>query len=266
MNMGVQVSATVGDGKTLEQFGKLIAKRIKYMGETSRDAIAACAVDALRSIRALTSKATRRSVVSDVEVKQEKSLYPSFRSEGGRKKLCLRFTGSKRQYRGKERVVQTSHAGSVKQQSVYRFVDANARAKKTAYLIVAPNLKEAEKKACGIRRARALQYAGLARTALSLLMRKTATVNDAGGADARLNAKASQFANRIERTSGDVYSLQLNDNLDYALQAVKGGSSGVGLALKKAANKIASVVNRRCADILGFGKLPPPFPEVRQRG
>ena len=263
--MGVYVSATVGDNKTLEQFSKLIETRIKYLGEMSRDSVAACAIDALKSIRALTTKATRRSVTEDVKVKQDSSLYPSFKSVGKTKRFCLRFTGSNKQYNGYEKVVTTGSRTKVENLNVYRFEEQNGR-KKSTYLIVAPSQKEAEKKACQIRRSRALQYAGLARTALSLLMKKTATVSVPMDSSQNVNEKADQMTTRIESKKGNQYSLQLNDNLDYALNAVKGGDSGVDLALRKAMNKITATVNRKCSNILLFTPLPTPFPEVKQRG
>lgn len=263
--MGVYVSATVGDNKTLEQFSKLIETRIKYLGEMSRDSVAACAIDALKSIRALTTKATRRSVVSDVEVKQESSLYPSFKTVGKTRIFCLRSTGSNKQYKGAERIVTTGSKNNVKNLFVYRFEEENGR-KKKSYLIVAPNQKEAQKKACQIRRSRALQYAGLARTAISLLMKKTATVSAPLGDTPNINDKADRMTKRIEIKNGKQYALELNDNLDYALNAVKGGNSGIDLALKKAMNKITATVNRKCSKLLFFTPLETPFPEVRQKG
>ena len=127
--MGVYVSATVGDNKTLEQFSKLIETRIKYLGEMSRDSVAACAIDALKSIRALTTKATRRSVTEDVKVKQDSSLYPSFKSVGKTKRFCLRFTGSNKQYNGYEKVVTTGSRTKVENLNVYRFEEQNGRKK-----------------------------------------------------------------------------------------------------------------------------------------
>jgi len=58
------------------------------------------------------------------------------------------------------------------------------------------------------------------------------------------------------------------DNLDYALDAVKGGASGVDVAYKKALNKITATFNRKLKGpetFFGPQKLDTPFPEVRQR-
>ena len=61
------------------------------------------------------------------------------------------------------------------------------------------------------------------------------------------------------------YSLLLEDNLDYASGAVDGGEMGVNMALQKALNKVASVINHKCENLLLFDPLPTPFPEVKQR-
>jgi len=62
--------------------------------------------------------------------------------------------------------------------------------------------------------------------------------------------------------------LVLDDNLRYAQDAVKGGKAAVDTQMKKAMNKIVSVINqklKRNGGILGPSKLETPFPEVRQR-
>ena len=60
----------------------------------------------------------------------------------------------------------------------------------------------------------------------------------------------------------------LDDNLRYALAAIKGGQVAVDTQLKKAMNKIVSVINQKIkknGGLFGDGKLDTPFPEVRQR-
>lgn len=53
--------------------------------------------------------------------------------------------------------------------------------------------------------------------------------------------------------------------LDYAKLALKGGDSAINQALMKASNKIASVINQKCKNLLMFQKIETPFPEVRGR-
>lgn len=259
------VSATVGNGRTLQEFSKLIAARSKYLGETAADAVAACAIDALKSIRAVTAKATKRSVSKDVEVKQDGALVPSFKTVGGAKKFCIRNRGGA-EYKGNEKFSVAANSGQIAKCNVYRFTDEHGE-KKYKYLIVAPDAKTAAKVAKQIKQRRAMRYSGLAKAALSRLMRKTATVSDGGEMpDAAVARKADEQTRSVAQNGGGkAYSLHLEDNLGYAILAVKGGQTGVDLALRKAMNKITATVNQRCKKILGFENLPTPFPEVRQR-
>lgn len=259
-----RVKATVGNGKTLEQFSRLITERIKYLGESSRDAVAACAIDALRSIRAATSKATKASVTKGVAVEQDASLFPSMKSVGAAKRFCVRHAGSRKEYVGKEKVANASNGAKLSTCSIFRFSDSRGE-KETKYLIVAPTERIATARAKEIRRRRAMRYSGLARTALTVLMKKTATVNERVDADAAVAGKAELNTAKRERRSGDVYAVSLSDNLDYAQPAVKGGQAGIDAAMRKALNKVTSVINQKCKNVLGFERLDPPFPEVRQR-
>lgn len=260
------VMATVGNGRTLEEFSKLIAARSKYLGETAADAVAACAIDALKSIRAATGKATKRSVSKDVEVKEDGTLVPSFKTVGGAKKFCVRYKGKGgAEYKGNEKVSVAANSSQISKWNVYRFTDEHGE-KMYKYLIVAPDSKTAVKVAKRIKQKRAMRYSGLAKVALTRLMRKTATVSDGGEMpDATVMRKADENTKSIAQNGGKAYSLHLEDNLGYAIAAVKGGQTGVDLALRKAMNKITATVNQRCKKILGFENLTTPFPEVRQR-
>lgn len=258
------VMATVGNGRTLEEFSKLIAARSKYLGETAADAVAACAIDALKSIRAATGKATKRSVSKDVEVKEDGTLVPSFKTVGGAKKFCIRNRGGA-EYKGNEKISVAANSSQISKWNVFRFNDEHGE-KKYKYLIVAPDAKTAVKVAKQIKQRRAMRYSGLAKVALTRLMRKTATVSDGGEMpDAAVARKADEQTKSVAQNGGKAYSLHLEDNLGYAILAVKGGQTGVDLALRKAMNKITATVNQRCKKILGFEQLPTPFPEIRQR-
>ena len=53
--------------------------------------------------------------------------------------------------------------------------------------------------------------------------------------------------------------------LKYAIDAIKGGKAQVDIQLKKAMNKIVSVMNMKMKDtdkFFGPTKLPTPFPEI----
>ena len=262
--MAALITATVGDGKTLEKFAELLAARAKYLNESAKDSVAACAIDALRSIRAVTAKATNASVVKNVEVKQDGVLYPSMKSVGGAKIICIRTKGGT-EYKGPEEIVVASDHAKLTTCFVFRFADwHNGKAGKT-YLIIAQNAAAALKRAKEIKRRRAMRYSGLARTALTRLMMKTSTVRDGERADAAVTRKADEATRKIDQTSGKTYSVRIEDNLGYAVGAVKGGQAGIDTALKKAMNKIAATINQKCKNLLLFKPLEAPFPEVRQR-
>ena len=78
-------------------------------------------------------------------------------------------------------------------------------------------------------------------------------------------AKASTLTKVTKFGSGSSYSLEASDLLEYAKLALKGGDSAINQAVMKASNKIASVINTKCKNLLSFEKLDTPFPEVRSR-
>lgn len=156
---------------------------------------------------------------------------------------------------------------------MYRFQDALSP-KMTTYLILAPSRQAAKAKAKQIVRSRQIRYAGLARRAISMLMMKTSTKNVADNVPMRVSQKANEVTDRREIIAkaadgnGGKYALVLDDNLRYAKDAVKGGKAAVDMQMKKAMNKIVSVINQKLkknGGLLGPNKLETPFPEVRQR-
>jgi hypothetical protein len=110
--MSVKIKATVGDKMTLEQFSKVIQQRMYHLHETARNSIAACAVTALKGIRAITKVAKPSKI--KVDITRESNLYPSFTSRGHKKKLCLREKGSNIQYEGNEKIITSSKFGKIK--------------------------------------------------------------------------------------------------------------------------------------------------------
>ena len=107
-------------------------------------------------------------------------------------------------------------------------------------------------------------WGGLARKALSVLMHKACTVNDTDQTNQKIAELSDKVTNHQESGNGQNYSLTISDLLDYATLAIEGGGGTVDMALQKAANKAASVINQRCGNgkIFNFEKLETPFPEV----
>ena len=209
---------------TLDQLGKVIQQRMTYLHESARDSIAAVAIQALRSIRTVTKVAKKNKV--KVNVVREGSLYPSFRSEGGRKVFCLRSKDTKARYLGSEKVVSCVK-GDIPNQQVFRFADTH-NDKATQYLIVASSIQQAKERAKRIASGRAMRYAGLAKRAIGILMYKTNTkkVND-GVLNPLVENKAHDVTFKHESVTknknGGTYRLVLTDALKYALDAIKGG-------------------------------------------
>lgn len=78
-------------------------------------------------------------------------------------------------------------------------------------------------------------------------------------------AKADTMTKVTKTGNGSSYSLEANDLLNYAKLALKGGDAAVNQAIMKASNKIASVINQKCKNLLSFDKIETPFPEVKSR-
>ena len=139
-------------------------------------------------------------------------------------------------------------------------------------MIAATTSAAAKAKAKQIVRSRQMRYAGLAKRALGVLMMKTGTKRVADAVPQRVTAKAKQLTESREviakNQTGGKYALVVNDNLRYALAAIKGGRTMVDTAMKKAANKTVAVINRCVGKQSGFlspRKLPTPFPELTRK-
>lgn len=264
----VQINASFANGATLQQFGKIISERMKWMHETARDSIAACAINMLKSIRTVTKVAKLSSIKVDVKV--DAALYPSYTTLSSKKQPCVRFKGSKKRYLGNERLVFADKPAEIQTWFVYRFTD-NLSPKLTSYLIVAPSLGAAKAKAKSIVRSRQIRYAGLAKRALGVLMMKINTKKVADAVPMHVTSKAKQLTQTKEivaksaDNSGGKYALVMLDELKYALDAIKGGRATVDTQLKKAMNKVVSIINKKIPDsdaFFGHRKLETPFPEL----
>ena len=268
--MGLTIHASMGNGMTLKKFSEILNYRMKYLNETARQSSAACMIDTLKSLKPVTRVFKKSSI--KVEVKVDKSLYPSFTTEGGHSFPVIRITGSKAKYAGNEKVVWPLLI--TKTCSVFRFTDEFSKNKRK-YLIVANTLSDAKKKAKEIVYKRAVKYEKLAKAALGVSMKKVGdSSNIADITNMKVKTKSNELTTVTENirkdeiNGGGTYTLTVNDNLNYALDAIKGGRSGVDTALKKSMNKIVSVINRKTKATDFFGdkiKLETPFPELRKR-
>ena len=264
MKAGMHVDASFGSGKTLNQFADLIRQRMAWMNETARDSVAACAVTALRGIRTVT-KVMKPSRIK-VNVQLDGRLMASYTTRGKSKFPVIRMAGTKVRYTGPERQRFAIGSKQTRDAHVYRFVDEYSK-DRPEYLIAAMSAKEAQMYAKKLVSRKAARYAGLAKRAVSFMMMKTVTkrVNDNVPINVSALAETVTKKTEIVRKDGDKghYGLILTDELRYAMDAVKGGSATVDIQLKKAMNKIVSIIRRKTKNLIGVKPPEVPFPELR---
>ena len=218
-------------------------------------------MNALVSLRATTkvAKVSKR----DIEVEVDGSLIPSFAAH----KICVRDKATKHHLAG-ARVASTIGGKLFKDANVYKWVDTYSKSKDNVYYIIALSEKAAKTKAFDILKRRVKAYAGLARLAFSTLLMKTGTGTIGGAPELQQKTTMGTTISRESKTV-DGYQLHLEDDLNYAIDALKGGQGDIEAALQKALNKTVATINQHIPDgggWFGTGKLPIPFPEVRQRG
>lgn len=274
MASNVQIRATVGNGMTLRKFGEILADRMKYLNETARGSVAACALQVLRSIRTVTKVAKPNGIKPDLVPANE--YYPSYSTRSNKSKaICIRLKGSNTRYAGKSKVVfaASPQKGMEKSWHVWLVKDEHST-KERSWLIAAPSKAIAKATAKKLISRRAMKYAGLAKRAISLLMMKTFNKGIADNVPSHVSAKAAQVTRKTEtvqehgNSAGGTYTLTLTDALKYALDAIKGGKAQVDIQMRKALNKVTSVINLKMKDtdkLFGPSKLPTPFPEVSSR-
>lgn len=273
--MGIKVKITAGttDGRTIEQFQKTIENRIKYLNQSARQSVMATCIDILKSIRPQTKVAKASSI--KVEVTRENNLYPSFSKKTGKPTFCLRVTGTKNRYIPNNEVVVRLVKKITKSTKVFRFTNKseNLKIKKRNYLIVSDTISEAKKHAKKIATSFIKRYAGLAKLAITLLMKKTAISLNTGGEVT--NETIRKIANNVtslneqvkESDKGGSYTITLSDDLRYAIKAIKGEQNSINIAFKKAINKVAGNISHKLknSDFWGNSKIQTPFPELKQK-
>ena len=268
MSISVQIKAGTTDGRTMKAFQDTINQRMKYLNQTARQSIIATAIDVLKSIRTSTRVAKKSSV--NVNVIRDGSLYASVTKQGKTPEFCLRVKGTNQRYVSNETVIRDGKLGKISK--VFRYTNTTPKmtVKERNYIIIANTLSEAKAIARKIALSPIIRYSGLAKRAIGILMHKTASSfsesNEKVGTNVRKVAYSMTACKELvkESESGGTYTLDLTDNLRYAIDAVIGGRAGVNTAFKKALNKIVGNINHRIkgSDFWGNGKIETPFPEI----
>lgn len=253
----VQVSVTCADGRPIQALANLIEQRSKWLNETAEQSCAACMIDVLVSLRALTKVANPKK--KDIEI-EATAFKPSYtRIDPAKPTFCLRTGKTRYVLQSNERIGFATNI--FKGALVWLW---NDNFKQVKWYIIAHNAKSAKNWAYMKMKKRAQRYKGLARTALSILMKKTGSRTSPSVAENTVN-KATRLTYVTKTATGSYYSLTASDLLNYAKSALKGGDSSINQAVMKASNKITSVINQKCKNLLAFNELSTPFPEVAKR-
>lgn len=303
MTQGAQgrfhIRADFAGGHTLDEFGRVMQKRIKYLNETAFQSIHAMAIDALKAIRGVTKVAkpagirvnvvpradlmlgyyTESSLVGGSATERwaaRNGIDPTGLSHTVRKKMCIRNRARQRVENntiGKIVFSNRCHGVPAKAVRIFQFTDKYSSGADTVtnvYLIASTSATDAKKEARMIVFRRVARFAGLAKRAISALMVKTNTRGPADNVSSRVYAKANEVTEKrdafVTSQNGDgKYALILEDNLRYAKRAVRGEAAAIDMALKKAANKSVGLIRHRCKNLLLPGEIKTPFPEVVRR-
>ena len=241
----------------LGALNKLIQQRSEVLHQTSVQATAATMVNALKSIRTQTLDAKKHTKF-DIKV-EETSYYVGFSHSENRP--CLRSaplrTAPKVVVDGRVIFLTRYIHNPMKEAHVYK-VTQEKPLRLTLYIACA-NPATAIEYAKRATKHRIASNGTLAKDALSVAIGKVAEKSFSLESK---NKNASKIAIATESKGNGEYSIKVQDNLDYATDALKGGNDAINIALQKAANKSWGYL----AHLAGLDfkeKFPQkPFPEV----
>ena len=279
------------DKGTMRALSRVLAKRTEILRESTKDAVTATAITCLVSVRSATREAQK---VRKVDVERVDVFFGGFYREGkgqnGKLHRCLR-AGTK--WNSPRVLIGTMDAMSESEkiapvripfeevyyncppttprenQLVFRVTAEHVQSYGIYhYLVVCENAQKARDFEVERGRKRIDAYGGLARTAFGVAMAKMSTRNSTEDMK-RIKAwhLAKENAKVTMSESASDYEITFGDVLNYAVDAVRGGRSGIDVACRKAANKIAGQINHtfhRFYDT-STDAIATPFPEIRRR-
>ena len=260
------IVCTTASGKSLEELSRLIALRTERLGELSKDAVIAAAIDVLVSLRADTMDARKGDRADPPQrITPRRDLYISFR--GASRIPCLR-RGSAKGEEVKEGSFYFSERNlDIKTLTVYQIVPRHDRIK--PYFVAAPSASAALKFEGAKIRARIAAKGGLARSALGVAMTKLSTRNtgdDAAKAAKILASRLSHVTITGSGYSSGEFGLEYLSSLNYQIAAFKSGDGAVDTAFQKAANKIAGMITHAAHQAGDFEHdVKTPFPDIIKR-
>jgi hypothetical protein len=258
------------NGHDVSVLHSIIEARRKELGETTKQAATATAIQVVKSIRANTRIADPDAM--DVKVRKSDSYVVSWRKVGGKNERCIRLGSHSGAVVSIKSVVDLL-GGYVKGQvaNVYSVLDIVKGSKKSSrhYIVLASDMKTATEYAKEKHRKRVKRYSGMARYALTLAMMKTARKGFADKSDmvvtniGKRTAMKNVDVHVKERgfDSGEL-SIDIHDALDYATGALQDGAGYVQRAVQKASNSIVGMINHRLKEQGSFHKpFKVPFPK-----
>lgn len=247
------------EGQPLEVLTELIRKRSQVMHQCMDNAVAGTMVNVLRSLRSDTKNAIKTKKFN-VEV-EDTGFYGGF--SYSEKKRCVRAGVSK--YSSKVKLdgkVVWLTWDKPKQSECHVYKVTNEQ--NQVYYVGARNTSMVMNYELGRIKKRISNYGGLAKNVLSIAMNQIATKSlPQDGSNVSRN-KASTLSKVTISQSGNMYTITVVDEVNYGTDALKSGEAGVNLAIMKAANKTAGMLNR----IAGRDfkeHIETPFPEVKTR-
>jgi len=258
--MKISCSATWGTSRPLSVLTDLLAMRQKWFKESAEDAVIATAIDVLGSLRALTRSAkNRRSTHPGIE--ECPGLRPGYYGGKSSPKRTLRLAaGGGRFVAGRVKWL----TGNVKDRDLRVFKVVSEHEKVKPYYVVAHSAAEVKKFENAAAGHRMREYGLLAKWAFGVAMNKLSTRNVHDNVTGEARLAGSRLSKVWKAKLGDAFAVRVCDELDYATDALQGGSSAVDIAVMKASNKIAGRLQHRFGDLLG-SDFTTPFPEVRSR-
>lgn len=251
--MDITFDLTTPDGKPASALAKVIEARRRELGETTKQACVAMAIDILRSLRAETKVANENKMDLKVQIADDK-YYPSFVRKSGAKGKNISSRVLRKGPNGPvvdDAKVVWILGKYVKGQVAHSFevTDVVSKDKIIKYIVVAESQKNALQYAKERHKRRVRQFKSLAKHALGVAMK---SVYDKSSATDVVSSKIQETATKnidVKTTesgfnSGEV-NIYVHDKLNYATSALKNKESSVNISIQNALRKCVGYISQR---------------------
>ena len=263
------------DGKDIDAIRNVIALRKKELGETTKQACTAIAINCLKSLRANTRVAKETGIKIDA-IDVTSRLTPSWKRQGKFSVRVFRNGINGQVVRPEiDKVQWLVKAGDMVngvQCRTFLVTDKISNDYHLQIIFVATDKKQAVDAMKQIHKVRVRRYKRLAKYALGIAMHKTHAQQNAN--DTGITQLVNQTANDNTRVTvtetgfgnGEV-NIHIEDNLDYAAEALKNGPSYVDIAMRKALNQITGNIIHKLKQNGNelYNQISVPFPELKGR-